>query len=172
MKYIMYIGIALVLLFLIFIIRGLLTPSVSYDIPLTIDRPTSVVWDVMQDESTLSDWIDGFQKTEHVSGTPGTIGAVSNVYVKQGGQESVMKETITELIPNQKMAMNFSMDFMDMDYEMVLENQGSQTLITSKSTTRGNGLFAKAMISWMTGGMKKQESKNMENLKKLVENNH
>ena len=81
----------------------------------------------------------------------------------------MMKETITELVPNQKMAMNFSMDFMDMDYEMILQDQGDKTAVTSKSITRGNGLFAKAMVSWMKGGMKKQEDKNMAKLKGIVE---
>ncbi len=169
MKYLKYLVGILILLPLIFFLRGLVTPSVSYDSSLTIDRPVSEVWSVMQDEATLPDWIEGYQRSEHVSGVRGEVGGVSHVYVEQGGQESMMKETITELIPNQKMAMLFSMDFMDMDYEMILEDQGSQTLITSRSVTRGNGLFAKSMVSWMKGGMKKQEDKNMAKLKSLVE---
>jgi len=169
MKYLKYLVGILLLLTLVFFLRGLITSSVSYDSQLTIDKPVSEVWSVMQDESTLPDWIEGFKKTEHVSGTPGTVGAVSNVYVEQGGQESVMKETITALDPMKRMAMNFSMDFMDMDYEMILEGQGDKTVVTSKSTTTGNGLFAKSMVAWMKGGMKKQEDKNMNKLKTLVE---
>ena len=169
MKYIKYLLGVLILLPIIFFLRGVLTSSVSYESEVIIDRPTSVVWSVMQDESKLPDWIDGFKSTKHISGEAGTVGAVSHVYVDQGGQESMMKETITALVPNEKMAMTFSMDFMDMDYEMILEDQGDKTLVTSRSVTRGNGLFAKSMVAWMKGGMKKQEDKNMAKLKGVVE---
>ena len=170
MKYLKYILGALLLLVSIFFLRGMLTSEISYDSQVTIDRPAAEVWAVMQDESKLPDWIEGFQRTEHVSGTPGQVGSVSNVYVDEGGQESMMTETITELIPYQKMGMNFKLEgFMDMDYEMRLEDQGSTTLITSSSVTRGQGFISKCIVAWMKGAMKKQEDKNMAKLKSLVE---
>lgn len=170
MKYLKYILGAIIVLVLIFLGIGLMSGSVSYDSEVTIERSAAEVWSVMQDEATLPDWIEGFQRTELISGDKGKVGAVSKVYVSQGGQESVMQETIKELIPNRRMAMLFEMEgFMDMDYEMRLDDQGSRTVLTSTSVTRGDGVFAKAMVFLMQGGMKKQEDKNMAKLKSIIE---
>jgi len=58
-----------------------------------------------------------------------------------------------------------------MDYEMLLSESAGKTTIKSKSTTRGNGLFAKSLISFMPSSMKAQEDKNMNTLKKLINEN-
>jgi len=150
---------------------GLYTTSVLYECEVTVDKPAKEAWAVMQDESKVSEWISGYQKTEHLSGTPGTKGAVSNVYVVDQGQETVMKETITAIIPNKLMSMSFAMDFMDMNYEMRLQEKGNSTIIKTKSNTFGNGIFAKSILAFMPKSMKAQEEKNLNNLKRIIEEN-
>ncbi len=125
----------------------------------------------MSDESNLSKWIKGFKKSELVSGTANTKGAVSNVYIEERGEEMVMKETITAIQLNEHIGMTFTMDFMDMDYEMFFKEKEGKTTIISKSTTAGNGIIAKSMISFMKSTMKAQEDENLNNLKKLIEEN-
>ena len=164
------IGILLVLV-LLFFGRGLLTPSVNYESKIAVNKPAKEAWAVMSDEANLPKWIKGFKKTELVSGTANTIGAVSKVYVEEEGQETIMKETITDIKLHEKMAMKFSMDFMDMDYEMNFKEKDGKTTITTNSTTYGNGLFAKSIVSFIQGAMKTQEDENLNNLKKLIEAN-
>ncbi|MBT8258148.1 MAG: hypothetical protein KJO49_06720 [Bacteroidia bacterium] len=41
-----------------------------------------------------------FQKIEHISGEPGTVGAVANVYFITNEQEMSIKETITDTNEN------------------------------------------------------------------------
>lgn len=171
MKYLKYLLGLIVLVVIIFFGKGLLTPSISYENEIVVNKSAAESWAVMSDESKLSQWIKEVKKIELVSGTPNTVGAVSNVYVDEGGQEMVMKETITKLTPNELMAMTFTMDFMDMEYEMHMKEEGGKTTITSKSTTTGNGIFAKSMLSFMGGSMKTQEDNNLSNLKKLIEEN-
>ncbi len=171
MKYLKYLLFVVIAIALVFFGKGLFTPSVYYESEVVINKPVKEVWAVMSDESKLPDWIEGFVKTELVSGTPNTVGAVSKVYVEDQGQEMVMEETITKIKPEELMAMTFTMDFMNMDYEISMEEKDGKTSIKSKSTTVGNGIFAKSMISFMKGSMKDQEDENLNKLKLIVEEN-
>lgn len=171
MKYLKYLLYLIILLALIFFGKGLMTKSVAYESEISVDKPVEEAWAVMSDESKIQLWIKSLKRIEPVSGTPGTVGAVSNIYVEDNGNEMMMQETITEVVPNQKMAMTFSMDFMNMDYEMHLEEKEGKTNIRTKSNTTGNGIFAKSILSFMGGAMKKQEAENLNNLKKVIEEN-
>lgn len=125
----------------------------------------------MSDETKVAGWIEGYLRTEMVSGTPNTVGAVSNVFINNSGEEMSMEETITSFVPVKQMAMTFTMDFMDMDYDMKLEEQGGKTKITTTSNTKGNSLFTKSMLAFMPSGMKAQEEKNLNNLKRIINEN-
>ncbi len=172
MKYLKYLLGLFLLLSLIFFLKGFFTPTISYDCEILVNKPANEAWAVMSDETKLPEWIKGFKRTELVSGTANSVGSVSNVYVEDRGQEMVMKETIMAVTPNELLAMQFSMDFMDMDYEITFnEQKNGKTLIRSKSTTTGNGIIAKSIVSFMTASMKAQEDANLNSLKKLIEEN-
>ncbi len=171
MKILKYFLVLLVIVAIVFFGSGLLTPSVTYESEISVNKPVKEAWSVLSDESKVKDWIEGYKRSELVSGTPNTVGATSNVYVDNQGQEMMMTETITEFIPHKKMAMTFTMDFMDMDYEMTLNESNGKTNIKSTSTTKGNSLFAKSLMSFMKSGMKAQEDANMARLEKVINNN-
>ncbi len=57
-------------------------------------------WALIQDEEKMVEWLPGFQKIEHISGEPGTVGAVANVYFITNEQEMSIKETITDTNEN------------------------------------------------------------------------
>jgi len=171
MKYLKYLLYLIIVLVLVFFGKGFLTPSVSYENEIIVNKPAKEAWAVMSDESNLPKWIEGFIRTELVSGTANEVGAVSNVYVDDSGQEMMMEETITAIKLHEHMAMTFTMEFMNMDYEINFKEEGGKTTINSKSTTMGNSIFAKSMISFMPGAMKEQEDKNLSSLKKLIEEN-
>jgi uncharacterized protein YndB with AHSA1/START domain len=166
LKYLFYIILGLVI---IFIGRVLLTPSVSYENEILVDKSVKESWAVMSDELTMPKWIKGFQRSELVSGTKNTVGAVSKVYIEENGQEMVMQETINAIEANKHLAMTFSMDFMNMDYEINFEEQDGQTLIKTKSKTVGNGIISKSIVSFMGNSMKRQEDQNLIKLKTAIE---
>ncbi len=171
MKILKYLLILVLLLVLIFFGNGLLTPSVSYENTIMVNKPIEESWAVMSDEATMSKWITGFVKTELVMGTKNTVGAVSNIYVEEDGEEMVMEETITAIKENELMAMSFTMDFMDMDYELYMEPKNGQTYIKTNSITVGNGIFAKSIIAFIADDLKVQEDENLMKLKGLIEAN-
>ncbi|MEQ9062807.1 MAG: SRPBCC family protein [Vicingaceae bacterium] len=169
MKYLKIFLAVIAVLAIIFFGNGLITPSINYENQVVVNKPAAEVWSVMSDPSNMSEWLPGFLRMEHVSGNPGEVGAVSNIYFDENGEEMVLQETILENVPNERMAMNFTADFMNMNYEMTLDEANGQTTITSISTTEGNGLFAKSILSFMGGTMHTQEEENLTRLKALIE---
>jgi aspartyl-tRNA synthetase len=112
----------------------------------------------------------GFQKVEHISGTPETVGAVSDVYFITEGEEMVIRETITEIIPNESISMTFTSDFMDMDYKLKMEDLNGKTKVSSMTIAKGNGMVSKSLMALMSSSIKEQEETNLANLKKVIEN--
>ncbi len=171
MKFLKYLLAALLLLTILFFAKGLITPSISYENEVTVNKPAQEAWNVMSDEENLPKWIKGFKSTTLVSGTANTVGAVSNIVIEEGGKEMIMQETINKVKPNELLDMTFSMDFMDMDYLITFTEKDGKTTIKSTSTTKGNGLFAKSIVSFLTSTMKTQEDVNLAKLKQLIDEN-
>ncbi len=171
MKYLKYIIGFFAILVIGFFILGLIKPELSYECEIMVDKPLAESWAVSQDEEKLSDWLSGFQKVEHVSGTPGTVGAVSDVHFMTDGQEMTIRETITGIVPNQSISMSFTSDFMNMDYKLAMTPVDGKTKISSSTTTKGNGMVSKSMMALMGSSIKAQEDTNLSNLKSTIEKN-
>lgn len=171
MKYLKYILGVLAILAIVFLLIGMVKPEVSYDCEIVVDKPLSESWQVTQDEEKMSDWLPGFQKIEHVSGTPGEVGAVSIVHFIENGEEMQIEETITDIVTNESISMTYGSDFMDMDYYMKLIDDGGRTKITSSTTARGNGMFSKSLMALIGDTIKAQEEANLVNLKRVIEEN-
>ena len=171
MKYLKYaIGIIAILV-IGFLALGLIKPKATYECEIIVEKPLTETWAVLQDQEKLSEWLPGFQKMKHVSGTPGTIGAVSNVYFDNDGQNMIIKETITDIKPNESISMSYESDFMNMDYKLRVTSVDGKTKINSITTTEGNGIISKSIMALMGGSLKKQEETNLSNLKKTIEQN-
>ncbi len=171
MKILKYILAIILILVILFLLLGVFRPSVSYECEVSVNKSPKESWAVMNDQDKLSKWIKGYKRSELVSGTAQTVGAVSNVFVDDRGKEMMMTETIKSVEENSHLEMEFSMDFMNMDYKISFNEEDNMTIIKSNSVTTGNGMFAKSMIALMPSAMKAQEQENLENLKKLIDSN-
>lgn len=171
MKYLKYILGLIAILVIGFFLMGIIKPELSYDCEIIVDKPAAESWALVQDEERMSEWLPGFQKIEHLSGTPGTVGAVSLVYFDNDGQQMSIRETITEIVPDKSISMTFEDDFMNMDYKMSLTSIDGKTKINSSTTAVGNGTISKSIMALMGGSIKAQEDTNLVNLKKVIEQN-
>ena len=171
MKYLKYAVISLGVLALIFLLVGMIKPEVSYECEITVEKPLSESWAVAQDEEKMVDWLPGFQKIEHISGTPGKVGAESYVFFDNQGEIMKIKEKITDIIPYESISMTYESDFMNMDYKMTMTSDNGNTKIMSNTVTKGNGIFSRSLMALMGGSIKDQEEMNLSNLKKTIENN-
>ena len=169
MKYVKYIVLSGMIITIIFFAIGFIKPEVSYSSDIIVNKPLEHSWTVSQDETKMAEWLDGYQKNVHISGTPGEVGAVSDVYFITDGTEMIIRETILNIVQNESMSMKFESDFMNMDYKIMMKSQGKNTKITSETNAVGNGLASKSIMALMSGSIKAQEEINLANLKNVIE---
>ncbi len=171
MEYLYYalgiIGIFTIIFFLI----GFIKPGISYNCEIMADKPIEESGYVAQDEERMSEWLDGFIKMEHISGTPKTVGNVSNVYFAINGKEMVVKRTIIAIRLFESMESLSETDFMNMEYSVNMTAIGEKTKIHSSTTVKGKGIFAKSLVVFMGGSLKKSEETNLAKLKNTIEAN-
>ncbi len=171
MNYLGYIIGMIVTLVIGFLALGLIKRKIAYDCEIMVDKPIEEAGYVAQDEERMSEWLEGFKKIEHVSGTPKTVGNVSNVYFAINGKEMIVKRTITGIKLFESMESLSETAFMNMEYTVKMTAIGNKTKISSSTTVKGNGIFARSMIVFMGGSLKKQEETNLVKLKNTIEAN-
>ena len=91
MKILKYVLVVLLILAMIFLALSMITPSISYDSEIIVNKPSEEAWAVMSDESKLPLWIKGFIKSELISGTENTEGAISNIHFDEDGKEMIIQ---------------------------------------------------------------------------------
>lgn len=172
MKYLKYFLGIIALLLVLFIVRGILSPTISYSSKIIVDKSIEEAWAVMNDEKKVAQWLKGITNIEHVSGEKGTVGAVTKYTFSENGQESIVLETIKSIHPEEQVAMDFVIEgVMSMDYKVDFTKKGGKTHIKSSTTTQGIGIFMRSLIPFMQSTMQAQEDENMDNLKILIEEN-
>lgn len=172
MKILKVILLILSLLILVFIGRGLLTPSIEYTSEISVDKPIEEAWSVMSDVRKAKDWLEGVKEVKLISGEQGTVGAVTEYTFEQNGQESVVIETINSIRPNEQIVMDFTAaGAMKMDYTVDYSKEDGKTKIKSNTVAEGQGFFMKCLMPWIKGTMVSQEERNLANLKKLINEN-
>jgi hypothetical protein len=171
MEYLYYALGIIGILVIIFLLIGFIKPGISYNCEIMVDKPIKESGYVAQDEERMSEWLEGFKKIEHVSGTPKTVGNVSNVYFTINGKEMVVKRTITAIKLFDAMESLNETEFMNMEYSVKMTDIGGKTKIISSATVKGKGMFAKSLVAFMGGSLKKQEEMNLVKLKNIIEAN-
>lgn len=172
MKFLKYALGIILLLVLLFIAKGFITPTISYDSEITVDKSVEESWAVMNDESKTSQWLKDIKKIEHAGGEKGKVGAVTHYTFEDNGNESIVVETIKSIDPGKSISMDFVMEgVMTMDYKVEFMDENGKTKIKSATTTKGEGMMMRSMVSFMTGTMQAQEDENMANLQKLINEN-
>lgn len=173
LKYLLFLLIALVLLFFA---AGLIKPNVKYGHQITVDKPIAEAWSVHQDDSKFNQWLEGFKSIELVSGEPKAVGSTYKVIVNPGeGQPDFeMIETIKSFKENEHIELQFDSDMMLFDQKTSFSEKDGKTTIKTESKVTGNGMMMRSMFALMdlfAGSFQKQEMKNIEALKKVINEN-
>jgi len=134
-----------------------------------INRPREEVIAKFKDPEGVKHWMEGLQKIEHISGTPGELNAVTDFYFLHKKKEMKITETILEQnLPDQiKFGYVSSMGYneVEMKFEVIDENSVKQI---NNSFFDLKGLM-KLFGPLMKGLFKKQTLKYMEAFKAYVE---
>lgn len=128
-----------------------------YSFDIKIEKPIDVVIEKFKDEEGLKHWMEGFQKVEHISGTPGTKGAVSDFYFLHKKREMKLRETILEENLPKSIRFSYHSKMGYNEVEMVFEPISETSVnLTSNNYFKLNGLMK--VFGWLMPGMFKKQS--------------
>lgn len=173
LKYILFIIIGLIVLFLAI---GLLKQSVNYGHEITVNKPIQEAWFVTQDVSKYSQWLEGFKSMELISGEENKVGSKYKVIVEPGeGQpEFDMIETLVSIKEYDHVTLHFDSAPMNFEQTISFKEANGMTTVKTESKVIGKNILSRSMFALMemlTGAFTKQETKNIEALKILIEEN-
>lgn len=176
MKILKYIALAVVSLVLLFFAIGLVHPEVHYGHEVTVNKPLEEAWAVSQDVSKLDQWIRGFKSMELIEGDEGAVGSKYRIVVSPGeGQpDFVMVETIVSVKEQDHISLSFDSEMMVFEQTMSFADTDEGVTIKTESVVKGKTLPLRSMFALMemtSGQFCKQEVKNLEALKTVIEQN-
>lgn len=160
----------------LFIIIGFLKPTIQYGHEIAVNKSVKEAWAVVQDETKLGQWLEGFKSIDLISGEAGEVGSKYKVVVNPGeGQDDFeMVETIVSKKEFDHITLNFDSDVMVFDQTTSFAEANGKTSIKTDSKVSGKGMMMRSMFALMnlfSDAFQTQEVKNIEALKKLIEAN-
>lgn len=143
----------------------------KYTIEIEINKPVSKVIELFDSVDNMYKWMEGLEKFEHLSGTPGEVGAKSKLTFKMKKRSMEMIETITV----KNLPAEFSGTYDAKGVHNIVKNffydlTGNKTRYVSEQEFQFKG-FMKLIAFLMPGLFKKQSMKHLEAFKKFVEDN-
>ena len=140
-----------------------------YTLHNTIDKSLDEVIAKFKEPEGVKHWMEGLQKIEHISGTPGEKGAKSDFTFLHKNKEMKISETILEEnLPHQiKFGYTSSMGYNEV--EMLFEKISDNAVKQTNNTYFELKGFMKLLGPLMKGLFKKQTMKYMVAFKAYVE---
>jgi len=84
--------------------------KINYKLEQVINQPIDKVASLLANPDNFEKWQPGFKGMEHLSGTPGEIGAKSKLTYDMGKRQVVMTETILEMNMPEYFELSFDSD--------------------------------------------------------------
>lgn len=114
----------------------------SYTTSVEIDRPVADVWELLQDEEQLPDWLDSLQTIELVEGEALKPGSVWKLHFDMDGQAFDMTETVTDCRPPNLYAFDVDNEYFTGHTEIRIdERAGGSVIATTNSVAAKKALF-------------------------------
>ena len=143
----------------------------KYTCEIEINQPVNKVIELFDNADNLTQWMEGLESFEHLSGEPGQPGAKSLLKFKMGNRKMEMTETITVRNLPEDFSGYYEMDGMvnhiKNSFSALSENK--TRYVTENEFVIKKNLFMKIFAFLMPGQFKKQSMKYLESFKKFAE---
>ncbi len=140
-----------------------------YTLSNTINKPLEEVIEKFKDPDGVKHWMEGLQRIEHISGTPGEVGAKSDFYFLHKKKEMKISETILEQNLPRQIKFAYQSPMGNNEVEMVFEKLNDHSVKQINNSYFELKGFMKVMGFLMKGMFKKQSLKFMIAFKDYVE---
>lgn len=142
----------------------------KYEIELQIDLPRAEVINKLDNIDNMKHWQRGLVATEHISGTPGEVGAKMKLYYEMGKRKMELVETITKRnFPHEFHGTYDVKGMHNIQENYFKETKEGNTIWTSKCEFIPTGFMMRLMTFLMPGAFKKQSKKYMIDFKNFAE---
>jgi hypothetical protein len=141
----------------------------KYTSEIEIDKPIGKVIELFDNPNNLSEWMDGLQSFEPLSGIPGQPGAKSRLRFKMGKREIEMIETITvRNLPEEFTGTYEAKGVFNIvkNYFRPIDENKTKYVTEQEFEFKG---FMKIIGAVMPGAFKKQTKKTLVDFKNFVE---
>jgi hypothetical protein len=143
----------------------------KYNIELIINLPRDKVIRKMDNVDNMKHWQRGLTSAEHISGTPGEVGAKMQLNYKFGKREMQLIETISKRDFPREFHANYDTKGMhNVQENFFEETPDDKTKWISKCEFIPTNFMMKMMTTLMPGVFKKQSKKYMDDFKNFAEN--
>ena len=140
---------------------------------IVINKRVKDVWDFFQNPDNLELWLSGFQKFEHISGIPGTVGAKAKHHFLERGKELILDGELTEVIEQKRIIGVLDSSMMLNKVTNSFHDLGNdQTEVTLSSDTQFKSFLWKQIGPLMKGEFKKRQERDLQTLKEILENSN
>ena len=137
---------------------------------IVINKPVKEVWDFFQNPDNLERWLSGFQKFEHISGIPGTVGAKAKHHFLERGKELILDGELTEVVEEKRIIGILDSSMMLNKATNSFNDLGNgQTEVSLSSYTQFKGFLWKQIGPLMKGEFKKRQERDLQTLKEILE---
>ena len=142
----------------------------KYTTEVVVNLPLSEFIEKLDNADNMKHWMRGLQSYEHLSGTPGEIGAQMRMSFKMGKREMIMVETIINKdLPNSFHTTYDTKGVHNIQKNFFKEEQGKTRWI-SESEFQFENFGMKLMAFLMPGAFKKQSKQYATDFKNFAEN--
>lgn len=169
MKKVLYIGFSLIAAAaLALVVMGLFVHEVEYTATVRVDADMEDVWKLFADLDRRSEWLEGFERSEQLSGTPVAVGAKSKHYFEGG---NTYFETITSVERHQLITTAISTDLFTGTVTTSFEDQGDAVRLQQRTVISGATFIWRAIMPLFKPLMQRQLIDSLDRFADLIEQN-
>ncbi|MEO1437299.1 MAG: SRPBCC family protein [Bacteroidota bacterium] len=142
----------------------------KYQVEVIIDRPRNEVIQLFDSTEHMHQWMEGLLEFEHLSGTPGEVGAKSKMRFQMGKRDMTLIETITTRNLPDELSGTYeapgAFNIVNNYFEALNEHQ-TRYMVVQEFKFDSFGM--KLLSALLPGMFKKQSLKNMNAFKAYAE---
>ena len=169
MRYLKYIVIFLVVASATFLAIGFLSPSVTYETTVLVDKPVAHSFSVFNNPFNAKKWLPGFVSMRPISGLPNQVGSKYEMVFEENGEEFILQEKMTGFERNKLFAFDMSNEFLVSKVKIIFEEEDGKTRITSFTETIAKNFIFRSLFPFMKSQFQERERESYAKLKRLIE---
>jgi len=173
MKFLLQIAAVLIIVAGLFFLLGYLVSEQRNINEVQVKAPIELCWDICQDESRLSEWMEGVSGIQLVAGAAGQVGSKQKVIMSSvENSTSELQRTITKVSKPTVFSYDYTNDMMTGRSEITFLARDSITTIKSTDIFSGKKLWLRSTLYLMKSSINRKTQAQYEKLKDIIENDY